>query len=233
LLWDFIKKGELAFIQPQRAGKKRGELIGFSEPKYRLVLSYLFNPNMPPRAKAKGLKINYSLLRRWVVEPAFTNMVSSMYDEFVIYFMDYVREWDRHYRELFKKDAEQPIAKLLNWNGNLDRLNHMAILKGKVESVGWNLPLCHRVMNTLSDELDKADPEFLATLSVVIGLLIGPENLTDEIKKKSKEVQRENTCRILDLAKNIIAKSTGSLEERKYLLISMNQLQQDLRDGSL
>jgi len=233
LHYDFLKQGKLAFVKPQRAGKKRGELIGFSQAKYALVLSYLFNPNRSPRDKAKAYKINYSLLRRWVAEPAFKATVSTMYDEFVVFFMHYVHEWHVHHKELFKKDADQPIGKLLNWSGNMDRLNHMATLKAKVRSIGWNLPLCDHLMPTLSKELDKADLEFSATLNVVIEFMVGEEHLTDEVKKKSKDIQRMAACRTLDFAKNIIAKSTGPLGERKHLLVSINQLQQQLRDGSV
>jgi len=235
LLLDFTEQAGLSFVAPQRVGKKKGDLIGFNRAKTDLVLSFLCAVPASLNDRAKMVNANYSLVRRWVNEPAFNDMVSSTRVKFIEFFMDYVRKWHKRSMEFYEKDAKQPIANLLEYNNDPKRFEHMGLLKAKIEGEKYHPILLGDFAKVIAAEMDKAvdkaDPNYLLTLAIVTDWLVAPEHGNEELKKRVIDHHRTVSCHTLDLAKKAILKAAIPIKVRKDLVMAICVIQQSIRAG--
>tara|TARA_B100001964_G_C14223378_1_gene596444 strand:- start:1142 stop:2065 length:924 start_codon:yes stop_codon:yes gene_type:complete len=90
----FIDAHIKSYNPPERKGKKRGEAIGIPLHKYKASLLYLTVDGQ--KGIAKGAKVSYGLLRKWMTEQKFRNLIKEHKEEFRGFFL---REFDHKLRE--------------------------------------------------------------------------------------------------------------------------------------
>ncbi len=85
LLEVFIDVHIKSYNPPERKGKKRGEPIGIPLHKYKASLLYLTVDGQ--KGIAKGAKVSYGLLRKWMTEQKFRNLIKENKKEFIDHFL--------------------------------------------------------------------------------------------------------------------------------------------------
>ena len=81
LLMKFILYRVHTYQEPTRKGTARGEVIGFSQTKYRATLMGL--TNLSVKKTAAIVEVSYGLLLKWRTEDAFRQMIDQHHKEFV------------------------------------------------------------------------------------------------------------------------------------------------------
>ncbi len=98
LLSIFINGKIADYKEPQREGTPRGEMIGFSNLKYRASL--LMITNLKQREISSMLEIPFGTLRNWNSEESFRDLVFMHCQEFANILVDHVKkEIAEHYEE--------------------------------------------------------------------------------------------------------------------------------------
>ncbi|CAG0940777.1 hypothetical protein BROC_01162 [Candidatus Brocadiaceae bacterium] len=90
LLQEFVREKLGGYIEPQRAGTPRGEKIGYTKVKYHAALLALTNAKQ--KDIAADLKVNYCVVRKWLWEQDFKQLVGKLHTEFADSFMSRV-DW--------------------------------------------------------------------------------------------------------------------------------------------
>jgi hypothetical protein len=80
LLTDFISRKLSQYVEPERAGTPKGELIGLSKKKYHASLLCLTSCSL--KEIAFKVKMPYASVRRWNTEETFTKQIRKNIDEF-------------------------------------------------------------------------------------------------------------------------------------------------------
>jgi hypothetical protein len=81
----FIKKKLREYRDPERTGIPKGNPIGLSRNKYHGCLLKMTNKH--PKVVAEELGVSYSLMRRWMVDDNFKELINELYEELKMEFI--------------------------------------------------------------------------------------------------------------------------------------------------
>lgn len=109
LLTKFIADKLSNFIEPQRKGTPKGEIIGFSFTKYKASLHMI--PHAKMKEIAERLGISYGVLRKWNTEQEFKNMVKKNKEEFNLLLIEQKKR-EQLIMKALKKSSQQQLLKV-------------------------------------------------------------------------------------------------------------------------
>ena len=241
LLISFIRKRYAAHIPPRRKGTKKGEAIGFSKSKYKATLLFLFDVKRSDsyvKQVAKLVGESYNLVRKWRIEEAFLRQIEENENEFVIFFMEFIKKWHKQEWERRQTFLKQPLNVIAKTNHPQAGLMHMKELRDKlVDGRYYNSPLSMKILGTLTIEhkkaLKKHDLAWCSSLYCTKRWLMGPDAKEPEVSMATIELNRTVACHLLDRAKKILCNPSTSLDKKKHLVWSLNTLQRMINNGEL
>jgi hypothetical protein len=116
LLTQFIDKKLSEYVEPERAGTPKGELIGLSKTKYHASLLCLTSSSL--KEIARKVKIPYASVRRWNIEEAFKKQVEKnieeFFNEFLVQAVEAIDGIDVKLREFYLEGWDNNTIAFLN-----------------------------------------------------------------------------------------------------------------------
>ncbi len=110
MLTDYIRREFRNYEEPERAGKAKGDLIGFSKPKFLAVLLHLVSLNGIEISQICHVPIN--TFRVWRTEPPFKTAVNSRIEQFAHVCVEKLIEAGRVFKEnnMFQETSIEDAA---------------------------------------------------------------------------------------------------------------------------
>lgn len=110
ILGEFIKNKIENYVEPERKGTPKGELIGFSLVKYKATLFMLTNKKVKEIVKILG--ISEGLLRKWKTEQSFKDLENEHINDFINYYTIRIKAKANEQEKLDDDFYNQPSEKI-------------------------------------------------------------------------------------------------------------------------
>lgn len=234
LLGDFCVALIDNYNPPKRTRREKGIPTAVSVTKFATSVYALVgwaNPPQALRSLAEQTGNNYTMVRRWTREKVFNDLVMSHMEAFVVVFFNYLKQWHGRFVEVMDAAQKQPLSSISYKASDNDRDALLQELKTKLHS--YYCPRLSIVLVTLLSEEIKATKDFgwcstlLAASRIISAPIIGYQ--TEEFLK----LRRHTACHIIDLSKKEITKPMISLNDKKSLLLALDMVSEDVREGRL
>lgn len=123
-LIKFLNKKLKGYDEPERKGKRKGEVIGFSRKKYAASLAMLTTD--PPQQIAKVLEIPIGSIRNWCMQDSFLDLQYKHAEEFIKCLEKYTKEkFSKHFKSctdyldcvIDKRPPDLNWSEFIDYNG--------------------------------------------------------------------------------------------------------------------
>lgn len=237
LLTQFIVEKSFNYKEPQRKGTPKGDPIGFSKKKYFVSLIMLTNHKQ--KDIAKMAQVSFGLLRKWRTEKQFKEMILNHCADFIPVFVGYIyrRIGTEHIsQERLKKKTLQKLSKtnLLHYRSQVQRKFDTGY--DKLSDLNrYSVVLTEFLFGFLSEYIEKDLPniadsnlQFIFTNEVlsIVSLIKHYQGVpkSDEVKKKSEEMETKINNRHIDAIIEIILKPKINSNDKKDIIIGLKYM---------
>jgi len=234
LLGEFCLARINNYNLPKRTKREKGTTAAVGVAKYVVSVYVLIgwpNPRQALRQLAENTETNYTMLRRWTREKEFNDLVVSHVRAFTVVFFDYLKKWHGRHAEVFDAAKKQPLSSINFKDSEGDR--DALLREFKTKLLFQYSPRLSIILATLLLETIKAteDVGWMNTLITAQRIISAP--IIGYQVKEFQTLRRDSACCILDLSKKEITKPTISLNDKKSLLLSLDMVSDDIREGLL
>jgi hypothetical protein len=205
LFEEFLRKKAMAYVEPLRAGTRRGERIGLSDQKYKACLLMLTNTKLS--VISDWLGASYGLLRKWRTEELFKKMRNSLAEEFTDLVISYV-----------KGSLQIQGATIKAWEKSTDELEYPNVDPIMLQKVGdvWNYgvhireKIQSRFLKEISAISREDDLVAYARTVAAYTILLGPREEFEELTKSMQQPSMEIVGALAEAGLRILTEDSSS-----------------------
>lgn len=235
LLVDFCNARIRNYTPPVRTRREKGTKTLFSKAKYETTVLALIDwddPSKTLRGLAKKGKTSYSVVRRWVTEEVFKEKVQEHIEAFVPVFFGYLRGWQGRYAKAMDAVLAQSLSAVTYTGHGGDHPALLWEIKDKLRPI-YSPRLSILLCDLLLEELKHSDDvPWMNVLLVAADILCGNPWLENQRREFLKHRQHR-ACHIINVTSKAIAKPKIPVNDKKGLLVALDMLSTNIREGRL